>query len=77
MVLHTGMKHFCPVPGCGKTYSQRFSLTKHFCKQHPSLSIISRKGGRKPYIDEKSTAEKESPGSNFIRYDFKEKDPAM
>ncbi|KAK6628453.1 hypothetical protein RUM43_002268 [Polyplax serrata] len=75
MVLHTGIKHFCPAPGCGKTYTQRFSLTKHFTKQHPTLTIVNRKGGRKAHLEDKTVVEENS--SDFIRYDYKEKEFAV
>lgn len=74
MVRHTGIKHICPAPDCGRTYTQRFPLTKHFNKHHPNLVIINRMGGKKAHLSNKFNNEEISQDIDFIRYDYRFKD---
>lgn len=70
MVRHTGIKHICPAPECGKSYTQRFPLTKHFNKHHPTLVIINRMGGKKAHLSNQENC----PDLDFIRYDYRFKE---
>lgn len=74
MVRHTGVKHICPAPGCGKSYTQRFPLTKHFCKNHPSLVIVNRLGGKKAHLGEKFVNVENYSEHDSIRYNFRYKE---